>query len=87
MLHGQGMDFQCLCVATTRAHRKDTGSVHFYNSSWAGSSHYLQIGMYYASEQPLDQPVGFPAGADFLTLILGKEMRQKELWCIYAMGY
>lgn len=42
----------------------------------------LQIAMRYASEQPVDQPVGFPSGADFLTLILGKEMRQEELWCI-----
>lgn len=65
----------------------DTGSVRFYNGSRTGSSHHLQIAMRYASEQPLDEPVGFPSGADFLTLILGKEMRQKELWCIYAMEY
>lgn len=65
----------------------DTGSVHFYNSPRTGSSHYLQIVMLYASEQPLDQLVGFPAGTDFLTLILGKEMRWKELWCIYTMEY
>ena len=65
----------------------DTGFSHFYNSTRPGSSHCLQSVMLYASEQPLDQLVGFPAGADFLTLILGKEMRWKELWCICAMEY